>query len=176
MSRVFVVAGEPGVGKTRVAQHIAKRTGGTHLSTDSIRKDLFGPDPEYMSGESQATYDEMFNRARKLLRDGETVVLDGTFSHKAGRERANCLAQKYTDPYEFTIVRVECDPDVTRKRIREREDSDSDADVSIYESIKDRFEPVELPHVTIDNSDRWFFTTKQRLRDTDLYETPSYYQ
>lgn len=172
---VFVVCGPPGVGKSRVAEHIAKRTDGDRLATDKIRKDLFGPEPEYTREESQATYDEMFTRARKRLKDGGVVVLDATFMLKRGRERANHLAQEYTDPYDFTIVRVTADEDVVRKRIKEREDDPSDADFEIYQSIRDRYEPLELPHVTIDNSD-WWFTTRQRMRDADIYEVPSYYR
>lgn len=172
---LYVVCGEPGVGKSRVAEHIADRTDGVRLATDEIRKDLFGPEPTYSKEESQAVYDEMFDRARNWLIDGCTVVLDATFMLKRGRERANKLAQQFTTPYSFQIVRVTCDEDVTKKRIREREDSASDADVSVYQSIRDRFEPVELPHVTIDNSN-WWFTTMQQMREKDLYDVPSYYK
>lgn len=172
---LFIVAGEPGVGKSRVAKHIAKRTDGKRLATDVIRKDLFGQNPEYTKKESQTVYDEMFDRARNLLKKGEPVVLDATFMLSSGRERANRLAQQFTDPYNFTIVRVVCDESVALKRIREREDSASDADADVYRSIRDRFEKIELPHVTIDNSE-WWFRTKRELREKDVYEIPSYYK
>lgn len=172
-NKLFVVCGEPGVGKSKIANHIAGRVDGKCLSTDKIRKDLFGPDPEYTRKESQATYDEMFDQARNFLKRGETVVLDATFMFAAGRERANRLAQEHTDPYNFTIVRVTADESVALQRIRDR-NGVSDATVDVYHSIRDRFESVELPHVKIDNSD-WWFSTKKRMRDKDLYESPSYY-
>jgi predicted kinase len=171
---VFVVAGEPGVGKSKVAKHIAKRTDGKRLATDVIRKDLFGPEPEYTREESQAVYDEMFDRAKNFLTRGKGVVLDATFMLASGRERANRLAQKFTDPYDFTIVRVICDEDIAIRRIKEREGI-SDADTDVYRSIRDRFEDIELPHVTIDNS-AWWFDTKRQMRDKDVYESPRYYR
>lgn len=172
---VFVVAGEPGVGKSKVAKHIAKRTDGKRLATDVIRKDLFGPNPSYDREESQAVYDEMFDRAKNRLTEGEPVVLDATFMLASGRERANRLAQKFTDPYDFTLVRVTCDENVAIRRIKEREDSDSDADVNVYRSIRDRFEPIELPHITIDNS-AWWLSTNKELRNAEVYEIPPYYK
>lgn len=165
--KLIIVCGEPGVGKSSVAEYIAKLCRATHLSTDEIRKELFGPDPEYTRAESQATYDEMFDRARNILEDNGAVVLDATFMLQSGRERANRLAQEYTEPYNFTIVRVECDPDTAKRRIRQREDTTSDADVSVYRSIRDRFEPVELPHVTIGNSGRWWHT-KMKVQNKEL--------
>jgi predicted kinase len=171
---LFVVCGEPGVGKTTIAKLIANSADGKRLSTDNIRKDLFGPDPDYTKEESEATYDEMFDRARNMLKEGKVVVLDATFMFQKGRERANRLAQEYTDPYEFTIVRVVVDDEIAKYRIRSREDSESDAGVSVYNSIKDRFEPIELPYVEIDNS-TWLFSTKREMREKGLYDSASYY-
>lgn len=175
MNRLIVVCGEPGVGKSRVADLLSRRTGAHILRTDEIRKDLFGPEPEYTTEESQATYDEMFDRARNLLKDGDSVILDATFMLQKGRERANRLAQKHTNPYWFDIVRVTADEDTVRKRLRKREDDASDADFTIYQSIRDRFEPIELPHTEIDNSGSWWLDTIEELRSEDLYSKPSYY-
>jgi predicted kinase len=161
MSKLIIVCGEPGVGKSDVADLLSLRTGASVLRTDDIRKDLFGPEPEYSKEESKATYDEMFDRAGNILQDGLSVILDATFMLQKGRERANRLAQKHTQPYDFTIVRVTAEPDVVKKRIREREDDASDADVSVYQSIRKRFEPVELPHVTVDNSGYWWNTMEE---------------
>jgi len=169
--KLIIVCGEPGVGKSSVAEYIAKLFdifGNCHvLATDEIRKELFGPEPEYTKEESQATYDEMFDRARLRLQENENVVLDATFMLQRGRERANRLAQEHTEPYNFTIVRVTCDPDTAKRRIRQREESASDADVQVYHSIRDRFEPIELPHVTIDNSDSWW-QTREKLSNKEL--------
>lgn len=165
---LYVVCGEPGVGKSKVAKEIAKQTDGKRFATDEIRKDLFGPEPSYTSEESQATYEEMFDRAKNQLTRGHSVVLDATFMLRSGRARANRLAQAYTEPYDFTIVRVTAEESVAKHRIKER-NGVSDADVSVYESIRDRFESVELPHVTIDNS-HWWFHTKQQLVDKDVYK------
>lgn len=175
MSKLILVCGEPGVGKSKIASHLSKKLGGRVLRTDEIRKELFGPEPDYSTEESRKVYDAMFERADVLLQQDYTVILDATFMLQKGRERANHLAQVNTDPYDFTIIRVTAEPSVVKERIRERgEDSASDADVRVYQSIRDRFEEVELPHVTIDNSHTWFETRKQ-LWSKDLYAKPSYY-
>lgn len=173
---LYVVCGEPGVGKSRVAENIATHADGTIIDTDHVRKDMFGPEPSYSWKEGMETYDELFNRAEKRLKDGETVILDGTFKLQQGRERANALAQEHTDPYIFEIVRVVADDPVVRRRLKERQQEGndiSDADYSVYQSIRDTYEAVELPHTTVDNSS-WFFETERQLIEAGVYPEPSW--
>lgn len=150
-TRLYVVCGEPGVGKSEVASFLGLiRTNTVVLRTDEIRKELFGPDPDYTSQESQATYDEMFQRARNNLEDGGNVIMDATFMYADGRQRAKGLASE-TDA-TFHLLRIVCDEDTVIERIKSREDDASDAGVDVYRSIRDRFEPVEMSHSRVDNS------------------------
>jgi len=158
MSELYIVCGEPGIGKSRVASHIAEATDAQRIATDEVRKELFGPDPDYTRGESQATYDAMFERARGWLIDGIPVVLDATFMLKKGRERAAALAENFAN--SFTIVRVRCASSIVENRIEGR-DGASDADFSVHQSIRDRFEPLEQQHISIHNEGSWSETTKQ---------------
>lgn len=154
---LYVLAGEPGVGKTAVARELSDTCDADHYDSDRIRKahvvDEMGRDaPQYDSEESQRTYDELHRRARHSLQNGRSAVLDATFNLKRGRDNAAALADELDVPLQ--ILRVTCDDEVARERIRERAESDSvsDADIEVYEKIKLGFEDLERPHTVIDNS------------------------
>lgn len=148
-ARVVVVCGLPGAGKTTVSEHVSERVDGRLLRTDVVRTDLF-PDPEYTDAEMRAVYDELFDRARAAVRDGDTVVLDGTFQHAADRERAESLADDLGAP--FALVKVECSEDVVRDRIEARTGDESDADFAIHQQYREAFDALDADHVAVDNS------------------------
>ncbi|RLM57169.1 AAA family ATPase [Halobellus sp. Atlit-31R] len=157
--RLLVVTGLPGVGKTAVAREIAGRVDGRLIRTDVVRTDCF-EDPEYTAHERATVYDEVFARARKTLSDGGAAVLDGTFRKRSDRARAAGLAAELDA--SLGVVAVECEPSVAEARIAAREGDESDADVEVYREFRERYEPIELPHVTVDNSGA-FEATRDRL-------------
>lgn len=168
-TQLVVICGEPGVGKSKVARIINSYIDGKLFATDAIRKQLFGANPEYTQSESQAVYDEMFSRAMNALLRSKSVVLDATFMYEKGRERAEIIAERSSTDVNLSIIRVTCDPTEAKKRIRERAengDSESDAGVDVYQSIRDRFEPIERDHTVIDNSGDWIDTLIS-LREKD---------
>lgn len=147
---LVVVCGLPGVGKTTVASTIAERIDGAHLRTDVIRKELF-PDPEYAPAETRRVYEEMLGRARSVVEGGGSVVVDGTFTEQSRRECAVATAK--AEGAGFRMVKVECSTDVVKRRIENRENDASDADFEIHTMHRDRFDPVSMEHVVVDNSD-----------------------
>lgn len=147
--RLVVVCGLPGVGKTLVSERIADRLDATLLRTDVVRKELYA-DPAYTPEERESVYEELFSRARRRVEDGTDAVLDATFRTRADRERAAALADAVGAPLD--VVRVVCDAAVVRERIAAREDDESDADFDVYLQFRDRFEPLERRHRTVDNS------------------------
>jgi predicted kinase len=98
--RLLVMIGASGTGKSTVAKKLADALGAVVLRTDAIRQELAGgrdPDAKLGSGlysadRTERTYEELFRRARKLLREGVTVVLDGTFIEEARRAAARSVA------------------------------------------------------------------------------------
>jgi predicted kinase len=157
-SKLVVVCGLPGVGKTTIAETITERVDGRLFRTDVIRKELVS-DPDYTAEESQMVYDEMFDRARETVENGQTAVLDGTFKDTGYRDRAIDLSESLD--VAFQLVKVECAEDVVRERIRSREDDASDADFEVHSMYRDRFEPLSVDHVTVDNSHGLEETTRQ---------------
>jgi len=147
--RLFVVTGLPGVGKTTVSRALAARVDGRLVRTDTVRTECID-DPQYTPSERAAVYDEVFDRARDALDRGRCVVLDGTFRRRVDRNRAVEVAAE--TGATLGIVAVECDESTVRRRIAARENDASDADFAVYRQFRERYEPIELPHATVDNS------------------------
>ena len=147
--RLLVVTGLPGVGKTTVAREFADRLDGRLLRTDTVRTDCVS-DPQYTAAERRTVYDELFSRARDTVEAGRSAVLDGTFRARADRERAVSLAA--STGATLGVVAVECNEPVAEARIAAREGDASDADVAVHRRFRERFEPIRLPHATVDNS------------------------
>jgi len=143
---LILVCGLQGAGKTTVAKRIATMVSALTLRTDVIRKQMFEA-PQYTELEMQRVYDEMFLRARKLLQEKRTVVLDATFLKELNRNQAKELAEESES--DFMVVAVQCDDEqVIKKRIRERVDpSDATYDVR----LTSKFEPIVGAHVIVNN-------------------------
>jgi predicted kinase len=149
VTRLFVVCGLPGVGKTTVSETIAERTDGRLLRTDVVRKDLYD-DPEYTPEETERVYAELLDRAERHLADGRTVVVDGTFRSRPFRERAVDRARDVGVNLRF--VKVECEEGTVRERIRRRNGDHSDADFEIHQLFRETYDPLSVDHATVDNS------------------------
>lgn len=153
-TKLILVCGLPGTGKTTVAEAIAKKTGARILSTDIIRKEMLS-NPAYTEDEKELVYSMLFNMAGMLLKDGRNVVLDGTFYKKELRENVKELAVKTKS--ELSIVEVVCDEPVVRERLAKRCKTccTSDADFAVYKKLKKSFEQIKEKHFTVDTSGEW---------------------
>jgi predicted kinase len=134
--RLVLVGGLPGTGKSTVARGLADRFGATVLSSDRIRKEQAGRDPEsratadygegiYTPAHTDRVYTELLHRATELLGRGETVVLDASWTSAAHRARAAEVAGATSS----TLVQLRCDadPGTARRRILTRVGGASDA-------------------------------------------------
>ncbi|ETA66571.1 bifunctional aminoglycoside phosphotransferase/ATP-binding protein [Haloechinothrix halophila] len=138
--RLVVVGGLPGTGKTTVAGAVADELGAVLLSSDRLRKELAGRDPNdsamspygggiYDAEHTERTYDELLRRARSLLERGETVVLDASWHRQAHRDAARAVADETHS--ELAQLRCYAPTDVAAERMRRRTGSASDADADI---------------------------------------------
>lgn len=93
---LLITSGTAGSGKSTVADMLARRWGLLHLQTDVVRKRLVGLEPTartdspiyggiYAPAMSDATYRELGRQAEEALRDGSSVVVDGTFLTRSRR-------------------------------------------------------------------------------------------
>ncbi len=98
--RLALVGGSPGTGKSTVARALAARVGARVISTDDVRRELrdsgvIAGDPGvlgsglYSPANVATVYEEVCSRARRLLGDGWSVILDGTWGDPQIRARAH---------------------------------------------------------------------------------------
>ncbi len=146
---LLIVCGLQGTGKTWVAGRISEQNGATLLRTDVVRKELLSA-TTYSSAEIQNVYSETIRRAKELLKQGQDVILEATFSKSENRDLAREAAMEAGA--EFHLVEVVCDEAVVEERLRLRHNDASDADFQIYLKYKPLFETITEDHIIIDNS------------------------
>ncbi len=142
--RLALVGGLPGTGKTTLGGALADRFGAVLLSSDRLRKELAGIDPDmhvpaafgqglYDGSHTDATYAELLRRAEALLGRGESVVLDASFTDARHRGAAEHLAHRT----HSGLVRLQClaTAETTGRRIATRTHTASDATVPIAEAM-----------------------------------------
>ncbi len=151
---LFIVGGLMGTGKSTLASELAGTLGAQLLQTDVLRRQMFGPtgpDADYDTGpyawqHRLRVYDQMFQQAEECLRDGLSVVLDGTFLYNSLRNRAHRLASRCrATPL---MISCECPTDVSRKRVAERMTSGH----SVSDGRPDLMDVQKLEHEPIDSS------------------------
>ena len=133
---LVVLGGLPGTGKTTLAGALAGRLGWTVLSSDRIRKELAGIQPDadgrtafgtgiYSTSWTARTYAELLRRAGELLARDESVILDASWSSAEMRAAAADVARAH----DASLVELRCvaSPGLARKRLTARPPGPSDA-------------------------------------------------
>ncbi|NOS36040.1 MAG: AAA family ATPase [Deltaproteobacteria bacterium] len=161
---VIVVCGLTGTGKTTVAAALSRKLGVGLHSSDVVRKELAGIEPEerrldrfeegiYRSAFTEQTYAELIRRGRTSLQEGRSIILDATFSRAAHREAVVKVAKEAGANLHF----IECTAceDVIKVRLEKRlgeKGAVSDGRWEIYERQRGICEKIDEPHVTVDTS------------------------
>lgn len=109
---LLITVGISGSGKSHLARRLEKLLGLTWLRTDAIRQELAGrrdPDAKFREGIYSAemtarTYEQLFAQATELLKDANTVLLDGTFTAGEYRDRARKMANELGLPVWFLYL------------------------------------------------------------------------
>ena len=74
--KLIILCGIPGSGKTAYGQKWVEENSGLHLSSDAIRKELYGD--ESTQGNPHEVFSLMQKRAIEALNNGSNVVYDAT--------------------------------------------------------------------------------------------------
>ena len=114
MSKLVIMVGLPGSGKSTYTAKYETQDHTTIVSTDEIRRELYG-NPETQDN-AQEVFDEAYRRIEIALRAGDTVVFDAT-NLKARNRRYLCnrfrpivdtiIAEYINTPIEKCIHRDE---------------------------------------------------------------------
>jgi uncharacterized protein len=155
---LVITCGLPGTGKSTLAQAVAQRTGFQVISSDIVRKAAAGLTPEehryeafgkgiYSQEATEMTYASLFERARSLLLDGHSVIVDASFTRRSHRKAAARLAKE--TGAQLACVLLEAPLEAVRRRLSRRAASGrgpSDARWETYAGQKLRFQqPAEVP-------------------------------
>ena len=151
---LILVRGLTGVGKSTLAMALADTLGSDLLQTDAIRRELFpAGDPHASFGQGiyqpehrQQVYDELLVRAEQLLRQRQSVILDGTFLTTELRERVLTLGERQRAA--ALIVTCYCPPEVAAERIAARRSAGSSLSESRpeYVRLQGESDQPDLPH------------------------------
>jgi uncharacterized protein len=148
--RLALVGGLPGTGKTTVGGALADRFGAVLLSSDRVRKELAGIDPDrpapaafaeglYTGERTAATYAELLHRADVLLARGESVVLDASWTSARLRDDAESLARRTHS--DTVALRCDTDTATAARRLTTRAPTASDATPALAVAVAEHADP-----------------------------------
>jgi predicted kinase len=140
----ILVMGLPGSGKSCFARQLASVTGAEYISSDQVRQVMLGV-ATYSDKEKWMVYDEMLRMAVTAAGEGRNVVLDATFYTQALRR---AFTRALEQAGRIILIEVMADERLIRERLR-RPRMDSDANFEVYAELKELWEPVPEPHLTL---------------------------
>ncbi|NGP89392.1 AAA family ATPase [Fodinibius halophilus] len=149
--RVLVVMGRVGSGKSTIARHLAQKLNIKRYSSDRIRKKMAGlplrerspeskRDELYSREMSEQTYQKLTDNALQAIKNGESVILDATYSEKPARNR---LLETVDAPVLF--VETQAPNSTIKERLADRESQNevvSDARLEDFDTLSNTFEEV----------------------------------
>jgi aminoglycoside phosphotransferase family enzyme/predicted kinase len=151
---VVLVGGLPGTGKTTLAEELARVAGFRVISTDRVRKELAGFDPQtgaaaafgegiYTAEWNDRTYAACLDKAERLVFEGERVIIDASFKEEKRRSDFRDAAVEWGVRSLFLVCQA--DAQVVRRRLAARRGGASDADWAIHRAVAEAWESG-VPH------------------------------
>jgi predicted kinase len=141
---IVVVCGLPGSGKSYFAEAFAQRISAVYLNSDRIRREI-GRQGMYSVSDKLITYRLMAERALESTNAYSDVVVDGTFYTKA---MVDIFTKIANDSRQVFFINVVADEALIRSRLNKPR-QDSEADFDVYLKIKEQFQDLEVPHLTL---------------------------
>ena len=148
-----LVTGPSGSGKSVLSGALAARLGAALLSTDVVRRQLFGRrrgardalgEGRYTPESREQVYAEMIRQAESLMAASRPVVIDGTYITK--ERRAPMLAAIRAARAPLLVIECSAPDDVVRQRQEQRSSEGwtaSEGRYEIYEQQKREVEPAD---------------------------------
>ncbi len=145
---LICICGLPGSGKTYFAKQLAKHLGLKRFNTDELREEMkqLG---QYDQTSRLAVYIEMAKRAKPVLLKQESLILDASFNNNQQRDIILSLAAECDTPTAF--IRCFADEQTSLQRVSQKREY-TEADTRVYYLLKELWEELELPHLTLNSS------------------------
>jgi uncharacterized protein len=145
---LIAIGGHSGTGKSVLARDIAGQVapapGAVVLRSDIIRKELAGvdalarlPKSSYTRESSDQVYGEMFERARKVLAQGYSAILDAAFLMETERAAAAVMAKAAGVEFHGAFLTAALDVRLRRIGSRRNDASDANQDVAQLQETVD---------------------------------------
>jgi predicted kinase len=158
--RLIAVGGLSGTGKTvlahALAPTVAPQPGAVVLRSDVIRKQMFGvaererlPSSAYTPELAERVYTELAERARRVLAQGHSAIVDGVFARDFERDAFAKLARDCNTP--ITGLFLVADLATRQARIGERHGDASDATQEVA-ALQEHYNIGHVGWATIDAS------------------------
>ena len=146
--RLIMVTGLPGTGKTTFAKALAQHLNAQHLNTDILRTEmeLRG---QYDNEVKSKVYEALQHKTQQFLKEGISVVVDGTFYRLELRQPYNKLAKHTGIPIHWLLITA---PEaLIRERVSKKRKY-SEADFEVYQKIKNSWEPFKSKVLKINST------------------------
>ena len=156
-TRLVVVGGLPGTGKSTLATDLADAHGWTLLSSDLLRRQGLGRDERagYDAASTNRVYVDLLARARTALALGESVVLDASWSDSRWRAAAAQIAEDTASALVEVLCVAPaalCEERMQRRAAQGRDPSE--ADPAVADSMASRFAAWPSAHRLETDRDR----------------------
>ncbi|WP_018343793.1 AAA family ATPase [Cytophaga aurantiaca] len=149
ITRLIIVCGLPGSGKSYFAKQLSEKLKAAYLNSDIYRKELYPNHRTYSEKEKQSVYDALLASTETNLIHHTSVVLDATFYKNNLRIPFYKLAKQLNCTCEIIYLNAE-ESLVKERTSKTREDSE--ANYSVYLKLKDLFEPIDKPFLTLQST------------------------
>lgn len=141
---IVFVFGLPGSGKSYFASRLAKKINAIYVNSDKLRKESFA-ERDYTEQEKKAVYNKMLDQMMQAINQKENIVLDATFHKKSTRKT---FIDELKGKEDVFFIEVQADENTIRERVKKPREY-SEADFEVYKLIRQQYEPLNEPHLTI---------------------------
>ncbi|GCC50360.1 hypothetical protein SanaruYs_05750 [Chryseotalea sanaruensis] len=146
--KIIIVSGLPGSGKSYFAEKLAAALDFIYINSDQVRHQLQAIS-RYTFEDKLLVYKEMLQKTKHAIEENRNVIVDATFYHHTMREMFVRLA--YANRASIWVIEVIADENIIRERLQKPR-MYSEADYSVYEKIRDDFEEITMPHITLQST------------------------
>ena len=151
---LLIMVGAPGTGKSHLVHLLSRKVPLRIVQSDEIRRRI-APHPTYTQDENRRVFGLAHREIHRVLSEGGNAVLDATNLFEGRRRTLYRMAARHGA--RLLIVRTVAPDEVVAERLQMRlsgaNPSDlSQADWEVYTRMKQEYEEIRMPHITVDTS------------------------